>query len=73
MDVLEISKSNVPEIGNISIGLENTMSKNISDTSSQVPITRHDYSDVISNCTEVITDSDALYEKVKVQIDFWIL
>ena len=53
--------------------LENTMSKNISDTSSQVPITRHDYSDVISNCTEVITDSDALYEKVKVQIDFWIL
>ena len=50
---------------------ENTMSKNISDTSSQEPIhTPQDISDVISNCTEVITDKDALYEIGKVQIEF---
>jgi hypothetical protein len=71
MDLLEISKSNVPEIGNISVGFENTTIKNISDTTSLVPPTHHrDYSDVISNCTEVITDSDLLYEKGKVQIEF---
>jgi len=67
---LEISKSSALDIGNISVGFDNTMCKN-SDSSSQMAIHRHEnYSDVISNCTEVITDSDALYEQGKVQIDF---
>tara|TARA_B110000285_G_C14935411_1_gene519331 strand:- start:84 stop:293 length:210 start_codon:yes stop_codon:yes gene_type:complete len=69
--VTNIGNSGALNNYNSNTNYENTMSKNLSDTSSQAPIhTPQEYSDVISNCTEVITDKDALYEIGKVQIEF---